>query len=224
MDLASAWLRGCLEGHAECSSDAKSIDGWLPTRLVDVGEQFSPALRLVEGSRLPTQTPYAALSHRWGNAKQPRLTGDVIISYQDEVPEADLSLTGRQAAPMTRALSLRYLCLDSMGIIQDNVEDWQCEAATMDQGYGHATCTIAAAHAANSNAGCFSRRDPFSTRLCEIPNPFSRDPDSPFVVRLQYLSKNIPARSSAITVVSPRLGFSRTHTVAAPFSSLAKAR
>lgn len=59
---------------------------------------------------------------------------------------------------MTQALGLRYLWVDSLCIIQDDVADWNHEAMLMSHFYEQAYCTIAAAAAPDGMVGCFAQR------------------------------------------------------------------
>src|SRR4051812_37841505 len=58
---------------------------------------------------------------------------------------------------MTNILAVRYIWIDSLCIIQDSLEDWQHESATMDQVYRYAVCTVSADRAKDSSEGLFFR-------------------------------------------------------------------
>jgi hypothetical protein len=47
IELAKSWIHRCLQEHTVCG---KSTDGWLPTRLIEVGsEEQEPRLRITSG-------------------------------------------------------------------------------------------------------------------------------------------------------------------------------
>jgi hypothetical protein len=66
-----------------------------------------------------------------------------------------LSKTVFEAVAITRGLGLKYLWVDTLCIIQDDIEDWKCESATMDLVYRHALVMIAASSAKDGREGCF---------------------------------------------------------------------
>ena len=63
--ILNGWLEDCAHGsrHNECQASSTVK---LPTRLIDVGIEEEPILRLVESaSDTLLSSPYIALSHRW---------------------------------------------------------------------------------------------------------------------------------------------------------------
>jgi hypothetical protein len=54
-----------------------------------------------------------------------------------------------------RSLSVRYLWIDSLCIIQDSKEDWAREAANMAYVYSNSYLTISADWSPNSEGGCY---------------------------------------------------------------------
>lgn len=122
-----------------------------PRRLVDVGaasESLNADVRLVERSTLPLQwVEYAALSYRWGAQNSLMTTKQTLDSHQRGIPVESLPRTLRDAVTAARRLSIRYLWIDSLCIIQDDKIDWDTEAQHMDDIYMNSVVTIAA-HAA----------------------------------------------------------------------------
>jgi hypothetical protein len=51
------------------------------------------------------------------------------------------------AVSITRGLGINYLWMDTLCIIQDDVEDWEHEASKMDRVYQNSTLVIAASGA-----------------------------------------------------------------------------
>jgi len=166
--LARAWLRECLDGHEACvtrhqdgEEEDAGDDGFLPTRLLDVGTLEEPRLRLVAGDDLDPRCEYVALSHRWGADQTRVLRTCNVIAYHHGIPPEETTPTVRDAARVTRALCVRYLWIDCMCIIQDDGgADWARESNTMFRVYGRSACTIAAA------VTC----DPSEEQQCENDN------------------------------------------------------
>ena len=132
-------------------------DGSLPTRLVNIGS--------ADGKQSPflwecgeSQGRYAALSYCWGTST-PFITH--IESYKDRLQGftlEELPKTVRDAVVVTRMLGLQFLWVDALCIIQGDSHDWQRESSKMDQIYGNASITIAAAASKDTSDGCFVRR------------------------------------------------------------------
>ena len=64
----------------------------------------------------------------------------------------------QDAILITHELGIRYLWIDSLCILQDDLDDWTRESAHMDEVYGHAAFTISASRAADSSEGFLSDR------------------------------------------------------------------
>lgn len=63
--------------------------------------------------------------------------------------------TFRDAVRITRALGFRYLWIDSLCIIQDDLADWETEAENMGRIYHKSSLTISAVIATSADTGCF---------------------------------------------------------------------
>lgn len=66
---------------------------------------------------------------------------------------------------MTRLLGIDYLWIDSLCIIQDDIDDWAKEASRMHSVYHNAYLTFAATGAADGSEGLFPPRRPKTYRL-----------------------------------------------------------
>ncbi|KAK0710811.1 heterokaryon incompatibility protein-domain-containing protein, partial [Lasiosphaeris hirsuta] len=129
----------------------------LPTRVIDcslVGE--TGTIRLVEPNG--ASGSWVALSHCWGKPdKRPLATTRCNMSrHMKGIRLTALPKTFRDAITVTRALGIQYLWIDSLCIIQGDLEDWREESAKMGNVYQHAAVTIAASYAKDSSEGCFS--------------------------------------------------------------------
>jgi hypothetical protein len=78
---------------------------------------------------------------------------------KNHVPMSHLSKTFQNAIEITRRLSVRYLWIDSLCIIQDSKDDWEIEASQMEHVYRNSYFNIAATHAADGRGGLFVERD-----------------------------------------------------------------
>ena len=76
-----------------------------------------------------------------------------------------LSQTSQDAIAITRSLGLRYLWIDSLCIIQDDVIDWQTESANMGEIFKSSLFTIAASWASSQTEGCFFDRGSLYAKL-----------------------------------------------------------
>lgn len=67
--------------------------------------------------------------------------------------------------------SCRYLWIDSLCIIQDDVDDWRRESSFTGTIYAYLKLNIAATFGTNSHAGCFVSRDVETFRRCIVAAP-----------------------------------------------------
>ncbi|KAH8721517.1 heterokaryon incompatibility, partial [Phaeosphaeriaceae sp. PMI808] len=80
-----------------------------------------------------------------------------------------LPLTLQHAILVTRALSLGYIWIDSLCIIQDSVSDWQKESSLMCDIYSNATVTISTDAALDCESGCFDADQHQNLTIGTIP-------------------------------------------------------
>lgn len=141
-------LNNCHRGvddHTATCAAPESLQ-FIPTRLIDVR---NTDLRLVGKAELVQQgqPKYAALSYCWGTKSE--LCCDYSTTAKNEqLRKSGLGLNPlppvlQDAVMMARALSLPYLWVDAICILQDQADDWQRESAELDRIYGSAFVTIA---------------------------------------------------------------------------------
>jgi hypothetical protein len=70
-----------------------------------------------------------------------------------------LPRTFQDAVLVTRRLGVKYLWIDSLCIIQDDVEDWQTESGKMADIYSDAYLVIGANRSADCNGGFLDPQD-----------------------------------------------------------------
>ena len=153
--LMQLWIEECTVNHPDCVVDPGRF---APTRLLDLSAfDHSNDLRLVSSQHRPSHTAeYVTLSHCWGSkpSRTATTTTKNIENNMERIPFARLPLTLRDAIRATRGLSVRYLWIDSLCIIQDSREDWEQEVTQMGQVYAASLCTLSAAMSENSDSGC----------------------------------------------------------------------
>ncbi len=166
--------------------DHVTIDpSFCPARLIDVREgSIKLALREDILNSLPngsTNPQYTALSYVWGPPTEARRQLKTNSSTLPErcvgISENDLPAAVRDAVRVTRALSIPYLWVDALCILQDMSEnqDWERECAVMDKIYGNAKLTICAATSRSCSDGFLAR----PTYLPSLQIPFGSPDGSP---------------------------------------------
>ena len=115
-----------------------------PIRLVDHHEVQREH---VVGEAGLASVRYTALSYCWGDKyqalQQPLTTRDNIQDRLAGIPDSQLSSVLRDAVLATRLLSIRYLWVDSLCILQGDQRDWEQQSTKMEEIYRSAYVTIA---------------------------------------------------------------------------------
>ena len=157
------WLDDCVQLHSKCREpDKLQHDQALlkfPARLLDAGPfegYYNNSLKLKEN----VFGPYVALSHSWGKARHIVTEKVNIESHKRGIPLDDLPKTFQDAVELTKRIGLRYIWIDSLCIIQDDLHDWKKEAAKMANVYRNAYCTVAATGSKGDQEGIFLQRSP----------------------------------------------------------------
>lgn len=145
-----------------CGSHGCGHGGYTPTRLLSVNhrsqDSYDDSIRLIEPFKA-FSSPFAALSHCWGQSRPAVTTKANYASRQSGIFLSDLPRTFQDAVWVARRLGIGYIWIDSLCIIQDDAEDWDREAMDMYRIYGAAYVTLAAAHGVNGDAGLFPPAD-----------------------------------------------------------------
>jgi hypothetical protein len=160
LKVLNDWLHQCDKQHSCFPVDVN----FTPTRLIDVGELGSDAVRLLDhGQTQPARQEerYIALSHRWGapqhHAKFCTYKSN-IDSFKRGIDVSQLPQTFQDAVMVTRGLGLRRLWIDSICIVQDDPDDWDTESKFMERVFSSSYCTIAASCASGSSDGFLKPR------------------------------------------------------------------
>lgn len=162
--MVKRWLGTCTSEHVACRRNAKRR---APTRLLDLEMRDTKHVRLVTGSST-AEAPYAALSYRWGSIPQLMLLPSNYSSFEKRIPFASLTKVAQDAVTVCRAMSVRYLWIDAMCIIQGPDGDFQQEAARIEDVYCNAVFTITAAASTDTTQPFLVHRDPLWWVDCQL--------------------------------------------------------
>lgn len=99
--LSHLWLNQCLRTHSQCRRGL-SLDKRLPARVLEVGLQDEPQIRLRITQADTPYEHYATLSHRWGSADHTKLTTGTINDWLNGIPISTLPKTYRHAIFVVR--------------------------------------------------------------------------------------------------------------------------
>ncbi|EKG18560.1 Heterokaryon incompatibility [Macrophomina phaseolina MS6] len=165
--MIQEWLHTCLNFHPSCRRALSKVtidetdEPLLPSRVIDVAPPGgSPNVRLLESTG--ARGRYVTLSHCWGPSHRHPLTTSTatLPQHLTEIAWEQLPKTFRDAIVVVRSLGFRYIWIDSLCIVQDDLAEWLRESEQMGVIYERAALTIAACHAKNSTEGCFFERSP----------------------------------------------------------------
>ncbi|KAF4609811.1 hypothetical protein G7Y89_g15812 [Cudoniella acicularis] len=126
MPLVKQWLKDCAETH-NCFDIYEESS--LPTWLIYVGGENR---RLVLSDGIEGCLKYATLSHCWGTLKFPTMSQSNLVTFINEIPLEPIPKNFSDAIKAVQALTLDYIWIDSLCIIQDkDFDDWAKESAQM---------------------------------------------------------------------------------------------
>lgn len=143
------WLKECDEHHLCAPYEAA-----LPTRVLDLGESTHSQLITLVETKGQIQK-YVALSHCWGLSHRIKTMKDTIEAHKKGILFSVLPKTFRDAIVASRKLGIRYLWIDTLCIIQDDMQDWELESSKMGEVYANAYITIAASSSTDDSSGLF---------------------------------------------------------------------
>ncbi|KAJ8108700.1 hypothetical protein OPT61_g7988 [Boeremia exigua] len=148
--------------------NAKSMAATGPTRLLDLDAfPSSKDICMVEcGNSMAPE--YATLSYRWGGYNPVTLCQENYNQLRTRIQFNHLPRTIREAVEVCRALSMRYLWVDALCIIQDGGADFLQEVANMGSIYAGSKFTIAAEDSHDCESGLFRKRSPLHRQDCWV--------------------------------------------------------
>ncbi|RDL31806.1 uncharacterized protein BP5553_09208 [Venustampulla echinocandica] len=176
IQMLSAWINDCQANHPSCQ---QSMHPKLPTRIIDVGSGTAqPFLKITHGE----VGRYIALSHRWGaldsQLKMLITKRENIEDFCRMIPFESFPLTFRHAIEVSRSLGIQYLWIDSLCIVQDDLQDWEIEAARMGDIYENAYATLFAERANHCDDGLFQTVEDKSIATDWVREIESRNPQT----------------------------------------------
>jgi len=168
--LASRWLNECLKHHSMCTISTLPTSP-LPSRVLDVNSQLTPS-KLALVSSKGRHGPYLTLSHVWGKIQIITTTKATLSQRLAGIELADLSRTFRHAVRFARAINVRYIWIDSLCIVQDDLKDWEAESQKMGEYYTNSLLTVAAVGSSDGNGGLFLERNALEVTPCSMKMRF----------------------------------------------------
>jgi len=150
-------IRNCCDNH----SHSVISEGFIPERLLDVHQEPPRLVRRVDICSGP-RVKYAALSYCWGSPadskSQTTTTAATLAQRLAGLEESEMTAILRDAVHITRALSIRYLWIDALCILQGSRLDWEQHCRDMHQIYGSAHVTLCAASSTSCHEGFLSQK------------------------------------------------------------------
>ncbi|KAG9201944.1 hypothetical protein G6514_005139 [Epicoccum nigrum] len=141
----------CRTVHSKCPE----VGSKLPKRILDIStDQY----RLVEPDE-EEKAPYATLSYSWGGKRFFKTTIESYERLKCGFEKEELPIAFQEAALVARSLNIGFIWIDSLCIIQDDVDDWEEQAAQMGQIFEFAAITIAASLSSSPFDSLFTKRD-----------------------------------------------------------------
>jgi len=145
-----AWMRRTLK-QCSIACRSNSTSDLLPARLIDLGGGDQEGIiRLIETRDTQMQPPglYATLSYCWGTkdqaTRQITTTSATLSQRLDSIHFDEMTPVMQDMVRTARVLSIRYIWIDALCIIQDDLGDWTHEAERMGSIYANAFITICA--------------------------------------------------------------------------------
>ena len=156
---AAVWIRGQLSEcilpgkHGKCHNELEeTLPPRLPSRILDI---TSPSEVKLHVSTSDERAHYIYLSHYWGTKQLIRTVKSSLERHQRGLEMEYLPKTFQHAIAVARDLDVRYIWIDSLCIIQDDIDDWRREGSKMATIYRSSFLTLSAVAANNSSGGLF---------------------------------------------------------------------
>ena len=163
--MIEGWLKGCSTEHFACNVNLINES---PTRLLDLaGLGIYSDIRLICSTQAQGKR-YASLSYCWGIENFFVTTQSNIDAFGHCIKFGSLPKTFQDAVVVCRRLSIAYLWIDALCIVQGAGGDWDSEASRMGSIYAGSILTIAAAQAESSLSGFLHHRSPLRQQDCRL--------------------------------------------------------
>jgi Heterokaryon incompatibility protein (HET) len=125
----------------------------LPTRVVEIveGNPFDLKVRETNGE----VDVYLALSHSKGREQQLTLTTENLEQLKTGLNVEKFPTTIQDAFDVALTCGIRYIWIDSLCILHNDIEDWEREVGRMDDILSNAYFTISATGSNSDSTGCY---------------------------------------------------------------------
>ncbi|KAI0203400.1 heterokaryon incompatibility protein-domain-containing protein [Astrocystis sublimbata] len=168
MARIQGWINACVANHSHpgCGNELEML---LPkgVRMLEIEDHRQAKVRLIEN--LP-KAKFAALSHRWGpKTETASLKQANLNEFQKQVPRSSLYELLRDAIQVAGEIGLRYIWIDCLCIIQDNLKDWNYQSGQMASIYAGAFITISGTGFIDDDKGLF-RDSPIAANIIIAEN------------------------------------------------------
>ncbi|KAH7090165.1 heterokaryon incompatibility protein-domain-containing protein [Paraphoma chrysanthemicola] len=163
LNAVRQWHQICTTQHILCKPEPSLRR---PTRLLDLEFDDTNDVRLIEGNL--NDAPYATLSYSWGTVEQTMLIPSLYEQFRSRIPLNSLSNVVQDSIKVCRGLSIRYLWIDALCIVQGEDGDFAEEAARMIDIYGGSTINITAAATINTTQHFLVFRDALEIMDCVL--------------------------------------------------------
>ncbi|KAK0703454.1 heterokaryon incompatibility protein-domain-containing protein [Lasiosphaeria miniovina] len=163
LGIARSWISKCLKNHGSACGPVYPDEepSWrhMPTRVLEIVPGSAMVYLRVPSVTQPADSRYVALSHCWGRDGTPFTTTHKNLQGRMEgIQISELPRTFRDAVVLVASLGLRYVWIDSLCIIQDDMRDWETQAAEMANIYRKAYLVIGAANGPSDTIGFLEPR------------------------------------------------------------------
>lgn len=135
--------------HDACMQARKTRSG--PSRMININSTTNTPVLCSWTTE--NHQPYVALSHCWGGQIPGQTTKANKAQRQQQMTMEELPKTFTDAIQITVELGYKYIWIDALCIVQDDVDDWGIEATKMASIYAGCAVMISALEAKSSSAG-----------------------------------------------------------------------
>ena len=167
LDFLENRVRRCLETHKKCRLPVTTTTRVYLSRLLFIGSDVDDHCKVVD-CRPRIRWQYAALNYCWGASKFIQISKRTCKTYKQAVPTTALPNAFRDAILICRRLNIRYLWIDSLCILQDDMNDWANESAKMADIYEGAVLVIAATSTTNPHCSFLEQGEALQQEPIEI--------------------------------------------------------
>jgi hypothetical protein len=162
--VMQGYIEDFCQHHRLCNLGKREF---IPTRLIRLSKEEHQKTYLCE-PKFPVQ--YAALTYPWGSGEQSCTYNNNLFQRRDELIVSQLPQTLQDALHVARGLSLEYIWIDSLCIIQDDKDDWAREASTMADIYSGAYVVLSATATETCTDGFLQARERPLIMQCKDPD------------------------------------------------------